>query len=489
MVAVKMDPEQDEVNWEGERRTQEVGYAVLPRFAEYAPDSKQRKLSWRERQREFAAMRRTAKVAQVENAIRRPIEQATWSVDPNGAPKDIVDLISNDLRLPIKGEDGQAPRFTGKVSFQDHIESSLESVFTGVAFFEQVYEEIDGLYRLRKLAFRPNLTIKEIKVKDDGGLEGIVQYSTNGRPEVFIPVERLLVYRNGPADGSWHGKSILTAARDDWLEMVKLKELHSVVLQRNSLGIAKYEASEKTPLDQRVAEIKAGLAMAQSYAAGKNSGFALPAGAKMPVEGVQGTLPNLLEAIEWYGNQIAIAAHATHLNLTGSGGSYALANVLLGEHMQGVNSTSEKISATASHHLVEDMVRLSFPNYEGTLPLIVSTRIQIQKDLSPGDISQLAAQKVLTLEPNLENWVRSIYRIPKVRPLSEALKAKKDRVDLEEQMGIKLAASEPEEAQSADQSLRDVINAIETNARYRKVKEDTEDILDYFDDPGGGANE
>ena len=79
----------------------------------------------------------------------------------------------------------------------------------------------------------------------------------------------------------------------------------------------------------------------------------------------------------------------------------------------------------ASKYSVARLGALNFPDFDGTLPLVTSTRIQVQKDLTPGDISQLAAQGVLTKEPNLEGWVRSTFRIPAPRDLFDALKAKK----------------------------------------------------------------
>ena len=99
---------------------------------------------------------------------------------------------------------------------------------------------------------------------------------------------------------------------------------------------------------------------------------------------------------------------------------------------------AEWIADTASQHIVEDLVRVAFPEYEGPTPFITSTRIQVQKDLTPGDISQLAAQGVLTKEPNLEQWVRSSFRIPKARSLFEALKDKKVLTDAEEKLGVSL---------------------------------------------------
>ena len=89
----------------------EIGHASSPAWSPRVgrPDS----VSWAAQQAEFMEMRSTAKVAQVENAIRKPIEQAAWSVEPNGAPAEVVELVSTDLRLPVKGEDGPGSRVHG----------------------------------------------------------------------------------------------------------------------------------------------------------------------------------------------------------------------------------------------------------------------------------------------------------------------------------------------------------------------------------------
>lgn len=421
----------------------ELGHAEIPGFRPRVGMPKG--MSWHTQQAELALMRSTAKVAQVENAIRRPIEQASWSIEPNGAPAEVVDFVSMSLGLPIKGEEGQSARRVGRVSWHEHLAQALESVFTGVAFFELVFDDgASGVNRLRKLAFRPNLSISKIHVAHDGGLEGITQRGVDGKDPVFIPVKHLVVYRNGRRDETWQGHSVFAPARDNWLELMKLQKLNSQVLQRNGMGIPKYKASQLTAPTSVKSEMEAGQKLAESYAAGQVTGYSLPPGADMPVEGVKGTLPNIQEAIDWHANQIALACNATHLNLTGSGGSYALASVQLGEFIQGLQSLAESIGDVASKHIVPDIVGLAFPEYSGVLPMVTSTRIQVQKDLSPGDISQLAAQGVLTKEPNLEAWVRSTFRIPKARELVEALRARKQLHDAEQQFGVTLSGEETE---------------------------------------------
>lgn len=432
----------------------EVGHAASPKWSPRV--GKVEGLSWSASQRELVEMRSTAKVAQVENAIRKPIEQATWSVDPNGAPDKIVDLVAGDLSLPVKGEEGIAAQREGLVSWVEHLKLAIDAVFTGVSFFEQVYTlGDDGLHHLRKLAPRPNLSIRKIHVAADGGLVGITQKAADGRPEVFIPVDRLVVYRSGRRDETWQGSSVFAPARDNWLELIKLQKLNSLVLQRNGMGIPKYKGSELTDRSQVQEELDRGQELAEAYAAGEVTGYSLPPGADMPVEGVTGSLPDIPASIEYHSNQIAIACNATHLNLTGAGGSYALANVQLGEFIQGEQSYAEVIADTATKHIVADLVALNFPNYSGTLPMVTSTRIQVQKDLTPGDVSQLAAQGVLTKEPNLEGWVRSTFRIPAARSLFEALKAKKKLKEAEEESGVTLS----EDAESSAEDKKSMVNA------------------------------
>lgn len=439
----------------------EVGHAAVPRWSPRIGQVDG--LSWVESQRELAEMRSTAKVAQVENAIRKPIEQATWTIDPNGAPGEIVDLVAGDLSLSVKGEEGIAPQREGRISWTEHLKLAMESIFTGVAFFEQVYElREDGRLHLRKLAPRPNLSIRKIHVARDGGLVGITQAGVNGAPEVFIPVDRLVVYRSGRRDDTWQGSSVFAPARDNWLELMKLQKLNSLVLQRNGMGIAKYKASALTDRSQVQEELDRGQELAESYAAGEVAGYSLPPGADMPVEGVSGSLPDIPASMEYHANQIAIACNATHLNLTGAGGSYALANVQLGEFIQGEQSYVEAIADVATKHIVADLVRLNFPEYDGTLPLVTATRIQVQKDLTPGDISQLAAQGVLTKEPNLEGWVRSTFRIPAPRDLYDALKAKKKLKEAEAEIGVSLSpdGETPVDAPAQARTDRSVVAAL-----------------------------
>lgn len=406
-------------------------------------------LQWPRSQETYAEMLRTsAKVAQTARAITQPIERATWRVTANGAPDEIVQHVADDLRLPVHGrEDGfNTRRSGGRVSWTEHLQQVVQAPFFGVAFFEQVYAPgADGREHLVKLAPRHNSTLSKINVADDGGLVSIEQRPRGGDSKVVIPVDCLVAYVFQPRDRSWTGESLLRPVYKHWRAVHDLEELEFQILQRNGMGVPVYEQSESTPDDERDAERDEGLAMATSLYAGESAGASVRPGAKLVLQGIQGQTISPTAAIAYHNNKIAEAMLANFLNLDGGGGSYALAGTQADFFFQELQTIADWIASTANQHVVEDLVEVAFPEYEGPAPLITMTPIAANKELAPGDLAQLMNAGALIAEPNIEGWIRQNYDIPAPRPLSEALKAKKDRQELEEQVGVTLADPEPGE--------------------------------------------
>lgn len=417
----------------------ELGHKVLPRWSTKRRDRSGDSASWAEWQRRFGEMReQSAKVGQVESAFRKPIEQAKWELDPNGAPDFVVNAVSSDLRLPIKGQDGQVPRRNGKVSFDEHLVQALDAVFTGVAFFEQVYEPRGGRERLRKLALRPNETIQRIHTAEDGGLVGITQRGVNGRDDVFIPIDRLVCYSFQKSGASWEGRSVLRPAWKHYLEVHKLEALQSLVFQRNGLGHPVYKGSKLTEPNDREAELAAGEEMAKSIAAGETSGNAIPPEADLTLQGISGTLPDIGMGITHHNNQIALTVNATHLNLNNQGGSYGMAETMLGEFVNNLQSTASWFAKNFTQHVIEDLVSMTFPDYDGPVPMLQVPKIQMNNAVNLAVVGDLAAKGLITKEPNAESWVRSLLNMPAARPLKEAIEAKKYLREIEEETGVTL---------------------------------------------------
>jgi hypothetical protein len=149
----------------------------------------------------YHRMRADTQLGALYRGATLPIRHYKWSIDPNHADDAMVKQLSEDLNLPIEGEEEQQPqrRRKRRFIFDDHLRKALLGMIYGHMFFEQVGDiGDDGKWHLRKLAERMPNTIQTINVASDGGLISIVQNIVGGNtpfgqlPE--IPVDRLVGY-------------------------------------------------------------------------------------------------------------------------------------------------------------------------------------------------------------------------------------------------------------------------------------------------------
>lgn len=378
-------------------------------------------LRWPHSIRPYSRMaREDTQVKSILRAVSLPIRRTTWRVDPNGASDEVTRLVAEDLRLPILGDDGNAPlaQTGGHASFKQHLRWVLKMLTYGHAFFEVVFKEVDGRDRLHKLAYRPPGSIQEIKVARDGGLACIVQAPASGDKGggVEIPVEHLLAYVNDPDDFSWQGTSELRAAYKHWVLRDRQLLLEDRVLDRNGMGVPWYEAGEN---DEQ--EIARGEKIAKGLRSGDSSGGAGPPGSKLHILGVSGQLVSPREAIHYHDSMIARSVLAHFLNLEGKGGSYSLAEIQAETFTQSLQTLAEEIADTANQYLVERMVNLAFDTETGPYPRLTFDPIGSVKDLPMESLATLVGAGVILPDKDLEEEVRRRGGLPAKRPLQEAV--------------------------------------------------------------------
>ncbi|MBB1034641.1 hypothetical protein G6031_09595 [Dietzia sp. CQ4] len=379
-------------------------------------------LRWPNSNRIYAKMaREDAQVRSTLAAVELPPQRTTWRIDPNGADPAMVQLVSEDLRLPVLGDDGRTPLAVspGHASWNEHLAHAMKYLTYGVYFFEKVYKTIDGRDRLWKIAPRPPLTIREIKTDPDGGLRSIVQTpGPGGKKPHEIDVDRLLVYVNDPTAG-WTGQSLLRPAYKHWVMKDQYLRLEGQVLQRNGMGVPVYTAG--SPENQK--EVDAGQEIAEGLTAGEHSGASLPYGAKLAIEGTKGQLVSPREAILYHDHAISKAALAHVLNLDGKGGSYALADTQLDMFEQSLQTTAEYVSITGTRYLIEPLCRVAFDLENeptaGPFPKLTFDPIGSKKDLSPGDLAILVQAGIILPDRDLEEEVRRRGNLPGKRPLND----------------------------------------------------------------------
>ncbi|XOJ10555.1 hypothetical protein ACMXZU_04595 [Corynebacterium striatum] len=413
----------------------EIGHAMPAEFGREVEDNWD--LRFPRAARVYAKMiREDTQVTSVLKALTLPIRRATWRIDANGADKEIVEHVAQDLRLPVLGEDGNNPisSRTGRVSWDEHLQFALLSLPYGHMFFEQIYRVgDDGKEHLHKLAPRFPLSISKINVANDGGLESIVQYAPPGEykdrkwfePPV-IPIERLVAYVYEPRDSTWLGSSVLRPAYKHWVLRDELLRLELNALDRNGMGVPVYTGSPFAKNPER--DLENGLEIAQTMRSGDSAGASIPDGAKLEIKGTSGQLASPREAITYHDSMIAKSVLAHFLNLEGKGGSYALAETQSDLFIQSLQTIAEYIAGTATQHVVEDLVKVAYPDYDGPCPQIVFDPIASKKDLTAESLAILIDKGVIIPDKDLEEEVRRRYSLPSKRPLVETLleRAKED---------------------------------------------------------------
>ena len=365
----------------------------------------------------FDAMALDPQVTSTLSAVTLPLRSTGWWLDANGADADVVQLISEDLGLPVRGVDALPPaRSRDRFSFAEHLDLALDSLTYGHSVFEIVARVVGSQARLRKLGHRPPRTISKWDVARDGGLRGVQQYDSP-----MIPVDRLVVYTHQRRGGAWQGRSVLRTSYKPWLLKERMLRVQMLSVDRTGVGTPIYEAAptpewlmndleraEQYASDQQAA----GLALAEQYQSGERAGAAIPAGAKFTVAGVTGNLPDAEKVIRYYDEQIARSVLANFLSLGGenSRGSYALGTTFADFFVQSLQAEATTLCDVLTQHVVEDIVDWNW-GPDARAPRVVCDDIGSKHPVTAEAITQLVNAGAIQADAELERYLRDTYGI------------------------------------------------------------------------------
>jgi hypothetical protein len=365
----------------------------------------------------FDRMRKQdAQVQSVMRAVTLPVRQTSWQLDPNGARDEVVELLSEDLGLPIKGQDDsalRARRARDRFSWSEHLRLALLQTVFGHMFFEQVYRIDDAdRYRLRKLAPRWPRSIAKINVAQDGGLVSIEQHPPAGQAQnITLEVSRLVAYVHEREGANWLGMSLLRAAYKYWLIKDRLLRTWAQTIDRNGMGIPWYTAGDESE------DLSKGEQSAKELRSGNSSGGAGPKGSTMQLLGVTGELPDAEKAVRYMDELIGRSVLAHFLNLNAQGGSYALASVQADTFFGSLNSLADSVADISNQHIVEDWVDLNFGPDEPA-PLIVYRRIGQDSGGIVDMVRMLLDSGAVFADPKLDAYMRDLVGLPPRAPFT-----------------------------------------------------------------------
>lgn len=389
-----------------------AGTSIVP-WSGLTGDDHVPELTWPNSVETYHLMRTDAQIRALLRGVTHPIRGFRWAIDPNGSRPEIVRHFADDLGLPVVGEE-PAPkaRRRGRFSWDDHVRHALLHLVYGHMPFEQVYRiGDDGLAHIRKWAPRMPRSISEWKVARDGGLEAIIQHGTGlpGEPMggVRIDIDRLIVYVHEQEGGNWLGESMLRPCYRHWLRKDRLLRVDAMKHERNGMGVPNIEAPPgATP--RQMAELDK---MAQRYKAGEAAGGATPAGARLRLVGVEGSLPDTIASIRYDDEQMARAFLEMFVELGSTAtGHRALGETFLDFFVMSLDATAGHIADVTNQHGIEDLVDINWGEDEQA-PLIVYENVE-DESLAVEEIVRLVESGTLAVDDEVEEWIRERYRMP-----------------------------------------------------------------------------
>lgn len=364
------------------------------------------------------------------SSLTMPIMRYRWELDPNGARDEVVQQTATDFGIPIAGSNDPAPRSRRRFKHRDHLEHALLALWHGFMMFEQVpdterFDLVRDGWRLRKLAPRLPGTIDKLHVAPDGGLAGISQHGyrpppMRGRragawsanePDPQIGVNALLAYVWKREGANWYGRSMLRPLYRDWILKDRALRVDAIKNERFGVGIPTATAPEGGDPAQYSK-------LAQNMRVSEMSGVGLPAGASVGVEGIRGTLPDVMASIRYYDESMARAFMAMIIQLGQTQtGSRALGNTFADHFQMLVEAVADWYKDTTNEHAIEDYVDWNWGEDEQA-PLLRWSYAE-HSPLAVADLVAMATAGVITMDRETEDAVRKQTQLPSLQPAEE----------------------------------------------------------------------
>lgn len=400
----------------GKGPTSELGImdsmiSPLPGWSQFAPQTGEyvREFTWPMSNVTVDRMRNDSQIDSLFTAATWPIMRYRWQLNPNGARDIVVQQISQDLGIPIRGQlDNPSSRRKGRFQHREHLRHAMLALLYGHMFMEMVGEIRDDLWRLKKLSPRMPHTLTEIAVAADGGLDHIKQLgSLNAFQDSEIPVERLIAFPWSKEGANWYGRSILRPCYANFISKDRLMRVDIIRHERNGMGVPIIEANPKASTGQmdRFAEL------AQAYKVGEASGGALPNGARLRLVGVEGSVSDVLASIKYHDEAMARDFLAMFVQL----GQTKTGSRSLGEQFVDFFAESQKFIAewymdTMNEHLIEDWVDWNYGESE-QCPLIEFDP-DSDEVLPTAGLMLAIEQGLVRVDNRLEDWFREHHKLP-----------------------------------------------------------------------------
>lgn len=363
----------------------------------------------------YGRMRHDPQISGVLKAYILPILRANWWIDPDGCSDQVVQHCSDDLGVPILGDDSKpGPARRRGVIFARHLRDALyNKLVYGHMPFELRYR-VDGTSpgdcHLDHLGARMPWTLAQIHLDDQAQITEVVQ-TTQNKP---LPANRLIWYVNDKEGANWAGLSMLRPIFGAWLIKHEVMRVHATSMRRFGMGVPTVTA----PPGATAAQVGEAQQLASAMRVGDQAGVGLPQGFKFALEGLTGSVPDSLAFLKWIDQVMAKMALAGLVELGQTdNGSRALGETFLDLFLLSLQAVADDMALTATSGqdglpgIITDLVDLNWGEDEPA-PRLVCSDVGENYELTAEALAKLTQFGALGPDPSLDEYIRKTWRLP-----------------------------------------------------------------------------
>lgn len=387
-------------------------------------------------------------------AVNMLMRQVRWFVTPGG--EDDTDEAARELV--------ETALYDMSQSWEDTLTEVLSMLPFGWSYHELVYKRrnggnplrpgvssqfTDGRIGWRKWAIRGQTTRWKWVFDDDGGLRGMWQqdyYAQGGtsKGQIFIPIEKALLFRPEAHKNNPEGMSVLRAAYRPWWFKKRIEEIEAIGAERDLAGYPVMRIPGQEIADATSSYTAAKQAI-RNIRRNEQEGAVLSSD-RDPVSGEYLVELSLLnsggrrqfqtnEIIQRYNKQIAMTMLADFIFLgQDSVGSFALASNKTSIFAMALGAWLDSIAAVVNRHAIPRLLALNGIQVDQP-PSLQHGDIETADPQKIGDaISKLTASGMpLWGGPDgmeLENWARNIVGAPEIT--DEDFESRRGELDAKE---------------------------------------------------------
>lgn len=336
-------------------------------------------------------------------AIKLPLQAAIWDI--RAASDDPIDQTVADF---VKRE-----LMERNLNWHQLMSEILTMFDFGFSLFEKTYEKTDfeGQTRigLQSLESRRQRSILKWETLD--GKPGVYQILQTGGAS--IDEEKLLLFSNEREGDNYQGRSVLRYAYKPWHMKHNLETIAAVGIERMAIGVPVL----MPPPRPEAADVQAAREFLRQFRANSQQYMELPHGWNVEMMDMKAnTTKDALPFINYCGMNIMKSVLAQFLELsstTSSTGSRALSE----DHSQFFEKACEGkaniLAASINDNLIQQLCDLNWKNLPNGYPELVFSNLGDEILSEVGTfITAATGGGVLTPDPDLEDHLRSIARLP-----------------------------------------------------------------------------